>query len=129
MPTLLLADPDVGERNARVAELERRAWIVTVCDTGAETRRALEREVFDLVVVELYLPEIDGFEILMDAPPAARDWPLWVTRERWAHQETFAITRMARHLGADGVLERGMAADAFADAIDHIARPSEASGA
>jgi len=131
VPTLLLADPHVGDRNARASALEICGWTVTLCSTGPEAIAALKRDTYDLVVLELFLPEIDGFEVLSFVSERAvdrpRDWPLWVTRERWGGQEQFAVERMAIHLGADGVFAKGLSPQNFAMEVAAVRSQEETS--
>lgn len=121
MPTVLLADPHIDDRNARASALDKLGWTVTLCSTGAEAVAALKRDIYDFVVLELFLPDIDGFEVLSfvaeRAQARSRTWPLWVTRDRWGGQQPFAVDRMAVHLGADGVFAKGLSPHDFAKEV------------
>jgi two-component system, sensor histidine kinase and response regulator len=45
-----------------VALLERRGHVVTVANNGREALAATERQEFDLVLMDVQMPELDGYE-------------------------------------------------------------------
>jgi signal transduction histidine kinase/ActR/RegA family two-component response regulator len=58
---LLAEDNAVNQHLARTL-LERRGYTVTVAANGREALAATEREAFDLVLMDVQMPEMDGFE-------------------------------------------------------------------
>jgi signal transduction histidine kinase/DNA-binding response OmpR family regulator len=60
--TVLLAEDNrVNERVAR-ALLERRGFTVVSAANGREAVEAVQRQAFDLILMDLQMPEMDGFE-------------------------------------------------------------------
>jgi CheY-like chemotaxis protein len=53
--------------NQRVAArmLERQGYSVTVAANGREALATLQRQVFDMVLMDIQMPEMDGFEATM----------------------------------------------------------------
>ncbi len=49
---------------------------VTLCDGGKSLRKAIAREMPDLIVLDLNMPEEDGFSIVRDLEAAARTIPV-----------------------------------------------------
>jgi two-component system sensor histidine kinase/response regulator len=58
---LVAEDHEINQKLA-VALLEKHGHRVTVADTGREVLRQLERREFDLVLMDVQMPEVDGLE-------------------------------------------------------------------
>jgi CheY-like chemotaxis protein len=59
---VLLAEDNVVNQMIAVKQLTRRGHVVTVATTGREALTALDRDTFDLVLMDVQMPEMDGFE-------------------------------------------------------------------
>jgi two-component system sensor histidine kinase/response regulator len=59
---ILLAEDNLVNQKVAAAILERRGHTVTIACTGVEALAALDREEFDLVLMDAQMPEMDGFE-------------------------------------------------------------------
>jgi signal transduction histidine kinase/DNA-binding response OmpR family regulator len=59
---ILLAEDNAINRAVAVRLLERRGHQVTVAANGREAVEAVQRESFDLVLMDVQMPEMDGFE-------------------------------------------------------------------
>ncbi len=59
---VLLAEDNAVNQRLTVRLLEKRGHTVVVAATGKEALAALEREPFDLVLMDVQMPEMDGFE-------------------------------------------------------------------
>jgi two-component system sensor histidine kinase/response regulator len=75
---VLLAEDNMINRKVAVAMLERRRYQVTMVSNGRAAVEALEDEPFDLVLMDVQMPEMDGFEAtgLIRADPRWRDMPI-----------------------------------------------------
>jgi two-component system sensor histidine kinase/response regulator len=73
---------------------------VTVVSNGREALNALRRGAFDLVLMDVQMPEMDGFE----ATAAIRTWE----RERGGHVRIVAMTAHAMTGDRDRCLAAGM---------------------
>jgi DNA-binding NtrC family response regulator len=60
---LLIEDESRLRHNLQVLLQEEGYWVVTT-DNGAEGIRQLEAQSFDLVITDLVMPGIDGFQVL-----------------------------------------------------------------
>ena len=63
LPHLLLVDDDIPARKLLQACLEKQGFAVTGVGDAAETRLALAGATFDLVLLDINLPEIDGLTL------------------------------------------------------------------
>jgi CheY-like chemotaxis protein len=59
---VLLAEDNLVNQRLAVRLLEKRGHRVVVAATGLEVLRALEKESFDLVLMDVQMPEMDGLE-------------------------------------------------------------------
>ena len=62
-PRLLIADDDPRLRELLVYALRREGFEVAEARDGAEALRLLEGQPFDLAVLDVLMPELDGFEV------------------------------------------------------------------
>jgi len=96
---LLAEDNPVNQRLA-VRLLEKRGHRVTVAGNGRETLDALDRENFDLVFMDVQMPEMDG----MEATTAIRD----KEKRTGQHQPIIALTAHAMTGDREKCLAGGM---------------------
>lgn len=61
---LLVVDDDEMNRDMLSRRLARKGFEVTVAEDGAEALEAIERETFDLVLLDIMMPGIDGLQVL-----------------------------------------------------------------
>jgi CheY-like chemotaxis protein len=59
---VLIVEDDAASRDLLKAILERENWIVATAENGAAALRKLEQEDFELILLDLMMPEMDGFE-------------------------------------------------------------------
>ncbi len=59
---ILLAEDNAINQRVAVTVLQRQGHAVVVAGNGKEALAALEREAFDLVLMDVQMPEMDGFE-------------------------------------------------------------------
>jgi DNA-binding response OmpR family regulator len=77
---ILVIDDDRALLDIITRMLSRIGAEVKPTDTGASGLAALERELFDLLILDLMLPDIDGFEILegLRQNPRYDDMPIMI---------------------------------------------------
>lgn len=59
---LLIAEDGVINQKVALRLLERRGHTATIAENGREALAALDKEAFDLVLMDIQMPEMDGFE-------------------------------------------------------------------
>jgi PAS domain S-box-containing protein len=109
---ILLAEDNLVNQKLAIRLLERRGHQVTVANNGKEALAALENELFDVLLMDVQMPEVDGFE----ATAAIR------ARERLtgAHLPIVAMTAHAMKGDREKCLRMGM--DAY---VSKPLQPSE----
>jgi CheY-like chemotaxis protein len=78
--TLLVVDDSELNRDVLTRRLERQGHAVRAVANGREALEALSGEHFDLVLLDIMMPEINGYEVLrrLKADPVLRDLPVIV---------------------------------------------------
>jgi DNA-binding response OmpR family regulator len=71
MPRVLVVDDDPMVCMAIEIYLERHSFQVTIADGGEAGLRALEETAFDLMIVDIFMPHMRGFESINSVQPAA----------------------------------------------------------
>ncbi len=97
---ILLAEDNPVNQRLAVRILEKRGHTVVVADNGKQALATLDREPFDLILMDVQMPEMDGFE----ATQAIRE------REKTtgAHVPIVAMTAHAMKGDRERCLEAGM---------------------
>jgi two-component system sensor histidine kinase/response regulator len=94
---LLAEDNEINQRLAMVM-LQRAGHVVRAVDNGREAIKALEEDRFDLVLMDVQMPEMDGFQ----ATKAIRERP------EWRNVPVIAMTAHAMKGDREKCLEAGM---------------------
>jgi CheY-like chemotaxis protein len=104
---ILLAEDNTVNQKVAVRVLERRGHSVTLANNGAEAVTLWARETFDLILMDIQMPGMDGYE----ATTAIRE----VERTTGAHIPIVAMTAHAMTGDRDRCLAAGM--------DDYISKP------
>jgi CheY-like chemotaxis protein len=64
MALILVIDDDLAVRNTVHALLQRRGIAVLVADNGVDGIRHLESFAIDLAIVDIFMPDMDGLEVI-----------------------------------------------------------------
>src|SRR5215813_10566051 len=101
---ILFIDDDQGLQNLVVMMLQRVGIQAWVADTAVEGMEMMRTEDFGLLILDLMLPDIDGFEVLGRLRKNTRydQMPILILSAR---AETETISR-GFELGADGYLTK-----------------------
>jgi putative two-component system response regulator len=75
---ILVVDDDENILNLEKTILEQKGFAVTPAAGGAEALRILESAVFDLVLLDVMMPEVDGFTVCrkIKEDPRLKDVPV-----------------------------------------------------
>jgi len=115
---VLVAEDNVVNQRVAAGLLARRGHDVTVVSNGRDALDALRRGAFDLVLMDVQMPDMDGFE----ATAAIRQWE----RESGSHIRIVAMTAHAMvgdrerclAAGMDGYLAKPIDQRALYDAVE-----------
>jgi DNA-binding response OmpR family regulator len=112
MTRILVIDDDVRIREVIADTLSAEGYAVTQAINGAEGTTKFRAEPFDLIITDLYMPEKEGLETIIEL---RREFPrLKILAVSGAHTEQL---RIAKLLGADRTLSKPFD---IADLIDAV---------
>ena len=116
--TILVAEDDADLRGVLTTSLARSGHHVIQARDGAEALAAIERGHVDLMVLDLWMPNVDGFEVLerMKAFPGASQIPVVVVT---GSDRTGSEVRALR-LGANVYLTKPIEASALTEQVTRL---------
>jgi PAS domain S-box-containing protein len=116
--TVLVAEDDDDLRGVLTASLTRNGHRVIQARDGAEALASLERDQVDLLVLDLVMPNIDGFEVLARLKGTGRGATLPVVVVTGTDRSTTEL--QALRLGANVYLTKPVAAAALTEEVTRL---------
>jgi DNA-binding response OmpR family regulator len=104
---LLIVEDDKALQGVLVEFLRNEGFIVTTADTGSDALRKIEKNLLDLVLLDLGLPDIQGETILKKVRGDYPDLPIIILTAKSKPQEVAD----GLNLGADDYLPKPFAAE------------------
>jgi CheY-like chemotaxis protein len=101
-PRILIVDDDPHLRNLFVAMLEEFGYIVTPTGNGRLALREIQQREYELIILDLSLPEMDGIELMQ----AARQEYPWIKLLLVSGFMRGAMHNLGVRLGAHETLEK-----------------------
>ena len=125
---ILLAEDNTINQKLAVDMLRKRDHTVITSSDGREVLNALEKQSFDLVLMDIQMPEMDGFE----ATAAIRE----KEKETGEHVPIIAMTAHAMkgdrerclEAGMDGYISKPLRAKEFFEAVENLVSTSTEAG-
>ena len=102
--TLLVVDDNPNNRDILKRHIERQGFQVRLASNGRQALEMLAQQLYDLVLLDLMMPELDGFEVLqrMKASPTLASIPVIMIS---ALDETSSVVRCVQ-MGAEDYLAK-----------------------
>ena len=105
-PLILIIDDDEAFRETAEALLEQQGYAVMTADGGAAALQAIEQELPAVILLDVFMPGMDGFEFLKNLRSAAIHVPVLVTSGAIVSGAPDPMLSRAMALGADGILRK-----------------------
>ena len=105
MASILIVDDERHIRDMITAALESEGHDVTTAEDGERALRKIKRRQFDVVLLDIMMPGLDGYEVLERL------------REMPSRADTTVIVLTAKHD------PQGVAREITAGAVDHLTKP------
>jgi len=110
-PRILIIEDDEALRNAVQAILDHAGYDVTIARDGASGTRALSSGTYDVVLLDLGLPFVDGWQILRNLEPGRMPTVIVISarggeRDKVRALDMGADDYLAKPFGADELLAR-----------------------
>ena len=129
MPRVLVVDDDPMVCVAIEVCLQRQGFEVTVADGGEAGMRALDNETFDVMLVDVFMPHMRGFEAIRIFHERAPDIPvIAMSGYAFANSERAPdFLRMTIELGAAACLRKPFTPQALLAAVNECLTKSASS--
>jgi DNA-binding NtrC family response regulator len=114
MATILLIDDEDSMRRLFQVALERAGYRVLTADNGQHGLRLLEQQEVDLIFVDIFMPEMDGLELiplLRKTRPASKIIAISGGSGKMNHLD------IATHLGAHDTLKKPFSHQELLEAV------------
>ena len=114
MATILLIDDEESVRMVFQVGLERAGYRVLTAENGKQGLRLFEHQAVDLILVDIFMPEMDGLELiplLRKTRPATKIIAISGGSGKMNHLET------AKYLGAHDTLKKPFSLQTLLDAV------------
>jgi DNA-binding response OmpR family regulator len=121
-PRILVADDEPAIRKFVRANLEARDYETTLVPDGTEAMSAIEKEMPDLLILDLMMPKMDGFEVCR----RLREWsqiPIIVLSARGGEMDKVKCLEM----GADDYITKPFGVDELMARVKAVIRRVQAS--
>ena len=121
--TILVVDDDPSIRGLVAEALEGAGYTVETADSGTEALERVARAVPDGIVLDIWMPSLDGFDFMrtLRANEKTRDVPVVVISAAYPE-------RAAHDLGAQEFLAKPFDVAALLEAVERAVRPPRRRG-
>ena len=117
--SILIVEDDSDTLDAMRRILEPRGYSVSIATGGKEAIQSLNRRAFDLVITDILMPDVDGFQLIV---LLRQNFPktrcIAITGGGRINSDTYLL--IARGFGADLVLPKPITNDTLVTAIRAI---------
>jgi CheY-like chemotaxis protein len=120
-PVIMVIDDDDAFRETAAALLEQLGYTVTTAQSGDAAMKAIGRDVPAIILLDLLMPGMDGFEFLKTLRAAGVPVPVLVTTGATTDVEHDPKLSQAIAHGANGVLRKPFRIDELQRLIGQVA--------
>jgi CheY-like chemotaxis protein len=113
---ILVVDDNSDHRKGYRILLESGGYSVVECKSGKEAVTAVEKKNFDLMTLDLSMPDVDGFEVLRMVRSKHPELKIVVVSGFLQG----SMNKAAKALGADVTLDKNVAADSLLTVVDGL---------
>lgn len=116
---ILIIEDDPSVQKFLQRALERAGYDVLLAPNGREASKIIQTNVPQLIITDLFMPEKDGIEVLIDIRKSGSDTQVIAISGGGAVNDV-AVLHQARLLGAKHVFPKPLDLDALLDAIKSL---------
>ena len=121
MPKLLLVvDDELASQALMTKALQRAGHLVIAASSGVEARQALDAARFDAVITDIFMPDMDGLELIRHICTTAPETPI-IAISGGATASAQNFLAIAAALGADMILPKPISPAALRHAVEEVA--------
>ncbi len=115
--SVIVADDVDGIQDLVGHWLRDAGHLVTCVSTGQTASRLLKKQHFDLVITDIIMPDGDGLELILELKESQPSVRVLAISGGGRHIQAADCLKMARNLGAHGVLLKPFNREQFMEAI------------
>ena len=116
MQSILVVDDNPDHRKMFRSRLESGGYSVVEANSGREALAAIEKTRFALMILDLSMPDMDGFDVLQAVRSKRRDLKIIVV-SGFMHGKAL---ESAKFLGADATLDKDRTADLLLPTVGNL---------
>lgn len=120
MARILVIDNDLVARDSIRSCLQSHGHLVVSAANGTAGLKALNAGMFDLILTEVLMPEMDGLEIIIHTRRHNITVPVIAMAAGAKAMTGMDVLKYAKTLGASAVLEKPFADSRLLDMIDNV---------
>jgi len=114
--SILIVDDDAQVRGICRTSLEEAGWFVWEASNGKEALAAIETTTFDLILLDLCMPDIDGLEFLMAVRPKLPKLKIIAM----SGFRDGVMLRAAKMFGADAIIDKPFSHDLLISSVREV---------
>lgn len=116
-PDILIAEDDAVLRNLYVKKFSVSGYPIRAVEDGEQAIQELAVRFPDVLVLDIHMPKIDGFQVLEKFPPATRSFPI-IMLTNFADERS---KERGRELGADDYfIKKDMTIKSLLEMVDKV---------
>lgn len=116
MASILIIDDEPLMQDMLFQMLNQESWQVTVAKTSTSAMELIKTQDFDLIITDIIMPDVEGFEIIMFLTEEKPDIPI-IAISGGARISPTSYLKIAEKMGARFVFEKPFKKDEFLNAI------------
>jgi CheY-like chemotaxis protein len=117
---ILLIDDDVNLRTVLAAALQRQGYSVVVAHEGKTALQLFSNHTFRLVITDIFMPVMDGLEVIMKSFAAGRTIPILAISGGGMMGEAECVLKPAGLLGCRRALAKPFEMPEFLSAVEAL---------
>lgn len=120
MPKIMLVEDDEIGRFAFRSLLDTAGCDVVDVENGLDAVRILQRDDFDLVITDVFMPEMDGVQLIREIRESFPKMKVLAVSGGGGGFTAEHTTDLMSNLGADAVLQKPVTNDEFLAAVEML---------
>lgn len=120
MNKLLLVEDDEFGRDALRELFEENGWQVVGAENGLEAIRILNQDAFEVIVTDVFMPEMDGIELVRQIRQNNSLQKILAISGGGAGMGADSTVDIIEAIGADAVLQKPVSNDDLLTAVDRL---------
>jgi DNA-binding response OmpR family regulator len=116
-PDILVAEDDSVLRNLYVKKFSVSGYPIRAAEDGEQVIKELEARFPDVLILDIHMPKMDGFQVLEKYPPASRAFPV-IMLTNFADERS---KERGKELGADDYfVKKDMTIKSLLEMVDKV---------